>query len=163
VTQPTQQTQEQHRVMMEDFHDSARHAGKALDMVALVEARPIGLGDSTRTDWRGRPIGLGDSTGSDRRGTVPSSSGAPLATPPPSWRSEDAIAIHATPHVPDPPHEGCIEGGGSGEEEGAPGPATTDETRSYLDFYLDSCRVHYVVCSNYFMYFRIQFPVISHL
>jgi hypothetical protein len=40
-------------VMMEDFHDSARRAGKALDMVALVEARPIGLGDSTRTDRRG--------------------------------------------------------------------------------------------------------------
>jgi hypothetical protein len=26
------------------------------------------------------------------------------------------------PHISDPPHEGCTEGGGSGEEEGAPGP-----------------------------------------
>jgi hypothetical protein len=67
------------------------------------------------------------------------------------------------PHVPDPPHEGCTEGGGSGEEEGAPGPATTDEGQSYLDLFLDTCCVHYFVCSNYFMYFRIQFLVISHL
>jgi hypothetical protein len=29
----------------------------------------------------------------------------------------------------------CTEAGGSGEEEGAPGPATTDEARSYLDLY----------------------------
>jgi hypothetical protein len=67
------------------------------------------------------------------------------------------------PHVPDPPHEGCIEGGDSGEEEGATGPATTDEARSYLDLFLHTCRVHYFVCSNYFMYFRIQFLIISHL
>jgi hypothetical protein len=67
------------------------------------------------------------------------------------------------PHVPDPPHEGCIEGGDSGEEEGATGPATTDEARSYLDLFLHTCRVHYFVCSNLFMYFRIQFLIISHL
>jgi hypothetical protein len=36
-----------------------------------------------------------------------------------------------TPHVPDPPHEGYTEGGGSGEEEGEPGPPTTDKTQSY--------------------------------
>jgi hypothetical protein len=40
------------------------------------------------------------------------------------------------PHVPDPPHEGCTGGGDSGEEEGAPGPATTDEAQSYLDLFL---------------------------
>jgi hypothetical protein len=43
------------------------------------------------------------------------------------------------------------------------GPPRTDETRSYLDLYLDTCRVHYFICSNSFMYFRIQLHVISHL
>jgi hypothetical protein len=62
-----------------------------------------------------------------------------------------------TVNIPYPPHEGCTEGRGSSEEEGSLGPATTDEAQSYLD------RVHCFVCSNYFMYFHIRFPVISHL
>jgi hypothetical protein len=46
------------------------------------------------------------------------------------------------PHVPHPPHEGCTEGGDGDEEEGAPGAATTDEARSYLDLFFDTCRVN---------------------
>jgi hypothetical protein len=81
--------------MMEDFHDSARRAGKVLAATVLVEAearatgggavppssatpqeatvvgRPIGLGYSIGRDWRGRPVRLGYSTGSGRRGGRP--------------------------------------------------------------------------------------------
>jgi hypothetical protein len=42
-------------------------------------------------------------------------------------------------HVPYPPHEGNIEGGDNDEKEGASGSATTDETQSYLDLFLDTC------------------------
>jgi hypothetical protein len=108
----------------------------------------VGLRDSTGSHRSGgRHVGLSDSTGTHRRGAVLLGSGAPLATPPPSRQPQDAIAIHATPHVRDSPHEGCTEGGGSGDEEGAPAPPppTTDETRSYLDLYLDTCRVRNAV------------------
>jgi hypothetical protein len=150
--------------MMEDFHDSAQRAGGAFDVAASVEAEaratgrggssgattpqaPTGAGADTsgsttpQAATGGRHVGLGDSTRSHRRGAVPSGSRAPLATPPPSWQSEDAITIHATRHVPDPPHEGCTRGSNSGEEEGAQGTPTTDETRSYLDLYLDTFHV----------------------
>jgi hypothetical protein len=90
--------------MMEDFHDSARRAGKVLAATVLVEAearatgggavppssatpqeatvvgRPIGLGYSIGRDWRGCPVRLGYSTGSGRRGGgVPSGSATPQA------------------------------------------------------------------------------------
>jgi hypothetical protein len=187
VTQPMQ---EKPRAMMEDFHDSARRVGEALDAEASVEpeARATGRGRPhrarrpTRTDRsRGRHVGLSKFTGSHQRGAgtsgsvtpqaatgrgaVPSGSGAPLATPPPPRAGGRRTRSPSTrpPHVPDPPHEGCIEGGGSAEEEGASGHPTTDETWSYLDLYFDTCRVQYFICSNYFMYFRIQLPAILHL
>jgi hypothetical protein len=114
---------------------------------ATTPQAPTGAGADTsgsttpQAATGGRHVGLGDSTRSHRRGAVPSGSRAPLATPPPSWQSEDAITIHATRHVPDPPHEGCTRGSNSGEEEGAQGTPTTDETRSYLDLYLDTFHV----------------------
>jgi hypothetical protein len=156
--------------MMEDFHDLARRAGEALDAAASVEeeARATGRGQpcQARRVHRHRPDG-----GPSRRArrlqmqrleggclvglrcslsdTAPRADGRRMRSP--SMRP---------PRAPDPPHEGCTEGSASGEEEEAPGPATTDETRSYLDLYLDTCRVHYFVCSNYFMYFHIQLHVI---
>jgi hypothetical protein len=81
--------------MMEDFHDSARRAGEALDTATSVEAeaeaRETGRGAASSgsatpqapTGGGGWPVGFGDYTSSDRRGAVPSGSGAPLATPPP--------------------------------------------------------------------------------
>jgi hypothetical protein len=89
--------------MMEDFHDSSRRAGQALDATASVEAEaqaassgaatpqaPTGVGAGTSgsatphaATGGGRHIGLGDSTDSHQRGADPSGSGAPLATPPP--------------------------------------------------------------------------------
>jgi hypothetical protein len=74
VTQPMQQTreQEQQRVMMEDFHDSARCAGEASAAVS-VEAE-------ARGDRRGgRLIGLDNSTGTDWRAVVSSGSATPQA------------------------------------------------------------------------------------
>jgi hypothetical protein len=115
----TQLTQEQQHTMMEDFHDSTRCAGEVLDAAASVEAeaRATGRGwphqaqrlHRHRLDG-GHPVGLGDSTGSDRRGVVSSGSGAPLATPPPSRRSKDAIAIHATPSRTRPTTRGLHRG-----------------------------------------------------
>jgi hypothetical protein len=82
----------------------------------------------------GCPVGLGDSTGSDRRGAVPSSStnphrpegGCPVGlkgslsdTTPRVGGRRTRSPSKRPPQVPDPPHEGCTEGGDSGEEEGA--------------------------------------------
>jgi hypothetical protein len=147
---------------------------------ATVVGRPIGLGYSIGRDWRGCPVRLGYSTGSGRRGGASRRArllhrqrpegGCPVGLrcslsdiAPRAGGRRTRSPSKRTPHVPDPPHEGCTEGGGGDEKEGAPGPATTDEARSYLDLFLDTCRAHYFVYCNYFMYFHIQFPVISHL
>jgi heme/copper-type cytochrome/quinol oxidase subunit 2 len=73
------------------------------------------------------------------------------------------IAIHETPHVPDPPHEGCTEGGDSSEEEGAPGPVTTDEVQSYLDLFLTLVVYITLFVLNILYIFIFSFPVISRL
>jgi hypothetical protein len=96
---------------------------------------------------RGGPVPCGSATPQAATGGRPVGLRCSLSdTPPPSQRSEDAIAIHETPSRTPPttrgPHEGSTEGGGSGEEEGAPGPATTDEARSYLDLFFNTCRVN---------------------
>jgi hypothetical protein len=124
----------------------------------------VGRGDSTGTDRSGGwHVGLGDSTGSHRRGGCPVGLRCSLSdTAPRAGGRRTRSPSTRRPHVPDSPHEGCTEGGGSGEEEGAPAPPT-DETQSYLDLHLDTCRVQYFVCSNYFMYFHIRLPIISHL
>jgi hypothetical protein len=127
----TQPTQEQQHTMMADFHDMAQHAGKALAATSSVEAeaRLTGGGPShvDRLLQTLQPEGaclvwIGYSTGSNRRGGRPVGLRCSLSdTASPSRQSEDAIAIHETPHVPHPRHEGCTEGSGSGEEERAPG------------------------------------------
>jgi hypothetical protein len=103
--------------------------------------RPVWIGYSRGRDRRGAcPVWIGYSTGSDRRGggrpvglmcslsdTAPRAGGRRMRSP--STRP---------PHVPHPPHEGCTQDSGdsgNGEEEGAPGPAMTDEARSYLDLF----------------------------
>jgi hypothetical protein len=116
VTQPTQ---EQQRAMMEDFHDSAQRAGETLAAAVSVEAEARAAG--------GGPVPSGSTTpevatggGASRRarllhrqrpeGAVPSGSGVPLVTPPPSRRSEDAIAIHETPSRTRPATRGLHRG-----------------------------------------------------
>jgi hypothetical protein len=125
----TQPTQEQQRAMMEDFHNSAQRAGEALAAAASLEARrsrpegrPVPSGSATpqAVIGGGRPVGLRWSL-SD---TAPRAGGRRTRSP--STRP---------PHVPHPPHDCCREAGGSGEEEGVPGPATTDEAQSYLDLF----------------------------
>jgi hypothetical protein len=59
---------------------------------------PSGSATPEAATGGGRPIRLGYSIGSDRRGVVSLGSCAPLATPPPSRRSEDAIAIDEGPN-----------------------------------------------------------------
>jgi hypothetical protein len=118
VTQPMQQTQEQQRARMEGFHDSARRESEALAMAALVEAE-------ARATRGGRPVGLGDSIGSDRRGAsrlaqrlhkqrpeggCPVGLRCSLSNTAPSRRSEDAIAIHATPSRARPTTRGLHRG-----------------------------------------------------
>jgi hypothetical protein len=101
-----------------------------------VGGRSVGGGGGA-VDRRGtRPVWIGYSTGSDWRGVVPSGSGAPLATPSPRvGGGRTRSPSTRPPPIPHPPHEVCTEGGGSGEEEGAPRPATTDEARLYLDLF----------------------------
>jgi hypothetical protein len=112
--------------MMADFHDSAQCAGEALAAAASVEVEARSTG--------GGPVPCGSATPqAATRGGRPVRLRCSLSDSPPSWRSEDTIAVHETPSCTHPLHEGCIEGGGSGEDEGAPRPATTDEARSYLD------------------------------
>jgi hypothetical protein len=123
--------------MMADFNDMAERAGEA-----LAEVRSTG---------GGCPVWIGYSTGSDRRGGRPVGLRCSLSdTAPPSRRPEDAIAIHETPSRTSPPHEGCTKDGGSGEEEGAHGPATTDEARSYLDLFFGhlSCKLLLYIVIN---------------
>jgi hypothetical protein len=157
VTQPTQ---EQQHAMMEDFHGSAQRASEALEAAASMEAearaRRLHRHRSERGSARRAPrlrrqppeaghIGLSDSTRHPPEGLCPVGLKCSLSDTAP--RADDHRTRSPStrpPHVPDPPHEGCTEGGGSGEEEGAPGPPTTDETRSYLDLYLDTCRVQYL-------------------
>jgi hypothetical protein len=105
--------------------------------------RPMWIGYSRGRDWRGaRPIGLDYSTGSDRRGGRPVGPRSSLSDNAPRADSRRTRSPSTRPlHVPHPPHEGCTEGGGSGEEEGAPGPATTDKAVVFR--FLDTCCVHY--------------------
>jgi hypothetical protein len=143
--------------MMEDFHDSAQRAGEVLAAAASAEAR------STRAG----PVPCGSTTleAAAGGGGVPSGSATPQVateggrlvglrcslsdTAPRAGGRRTRSPSTIPPHVPHPPHKGCTEGGGSGEEEGAPGSATTDEARSYLDLFFltlvffDTCRVHY--------------------
>jgi hypothetical protein len=84
--------------MMADFHDMAQRAGEALAAAALVEAEarltgggPVPCGSASleaATGGGARPVWIDYSTGSDRRGSVPSGSGATLATPPPELAAE---------------------------------------------------------------------------
>jgi hypothetical protein len=150
----TQQTQEQQHTITEDFHDSAQRAGEVLAAAASVEAeveawstgeQPVPCGSATpKAATRGGPSRRARLLHRQRpEGGVPSSSVAPLATLPPAGGRRMRSPSTRPPHVPQPPHEGRREGGSSDEEEGAPVPATTDETRSYLDLFLDTRCVHY--------------------
>jgi hypothetical protein len=62
--------------------------------------------------------------------------GSPLAAPPRAGCRRTRSPSTRPPHIPDPPHEGCTEGGGISEEEGAPGPPMTDEKRSYSTLFV---------------------------
>jgi hypothetical protein len=94
--------------------------------------RPIWIGYSLR-NRKGRPVGLRCSL-SD---TVPRAGGRRMQSP--STRPS---------HVPHPPYEGCTEGGSSGEEEGAPGPATTEEAQSYSDLFFGHLSCKLIFCCN---------------
>jgi hypothetical protein len=146
--------------MMEDFHDSPQCVGKALEAAALVEAEartaslgavtpqaPTGAGGGTSGSATPQAAtGGGPTRRAQRLHGQPPKGGCPVGlrcshsdnTPRAGGRKTRSPSTRP-PHVPDPPQEGCTEGASSGEEEGAPGPPTIDETRSYLDFYLDTC------------------------
>jgi hypothetical protein len=141
------------------WHDDilARFAGELLAAAASVEAeaQANGGGPSRRARLLHRqrpeggcPVGLRSSL-SD--------------TPLPSRQSEDAIAIHEIPSRTRPTTWGLHRGRQQRRRGRSTRAPTTDEARSYLDLFLNTCLVHYFVCANYVMYSRIQFYVSLHL
>jgi hypothetical protein len=109
-------------------------------------ARPVWIGYSTGRDRRRGPSRVGRLLYRQRpKGARPVGLRCSLSdTAPRAGVRRTRSSSTRLPHVPHPPHEGCTEGGGSDEEEGARGPAATDEARSYLDLFFYTCRVNYL-------------------
>jgi hypothetical protein len=122
--------------MMEDFNDSPQRAREALAAAASKEAEVRSTGRGPVPCDRLLQAASGGVPSRQARllhrqrpeGDVPSGSGAPLETPPPppSRRSEDAIAIHETPSRTRPTTGGLHRGRAAtekrNEHQGPPRP-----------------------------------------
>jgi hypothetical protein len=88
--------------MMADFHDSAQRADEALAAAASMEAEARSTG--------GGPVPCGSATPqAATRGGRPIRLRCSLSDPP-SWRSEDTIAVHETPSRTPPTTRGLHRG-----------------------------------------------------
>jgi hypothetical protein len=168
---------------MEDFHDSSRRAGQALDATASVEAEaqaassgaatpqaPTGVGAGTSGSATPHAAtGGGGTSGSatpqtaTRGGADPSGSGAPLATPPPE-PAAGGRDRHPRDPLTYPTHhtraaQRALAVSRRKEHQGP--PRLTKRGRILICMW--TLVVHSTLFFNYSMHFRIQLLVISHL